>query len=299
MLSLKLITVAMLTSFVLSGALPLACRSNSRDNRNMVLTSTDSNGDLKVLAEGSVSPISTSFLGVFRDAETYAALRAQATNLPELKANFFKSNLVIAAFLGQRNTGGYSIAMVQEPNGKIRIAEKAPAKDAIVNQMITSPFKLVSMATNGTPPVQLSLDERFNQRAQLYRISNGSFTVSGGFAGRTEQYKLAGKLQVMRLAGVVSIGFGIVSEGASREHSLRDFATGVASEDTVAISKLSRGSLVDSPSGDLTVRAKFAEKNRLLIDLTTGPVIVPDGYSGKGMIEAQMVAASANAETRP
>ena len=299
MLTLKLTTVALLTSFVFSGALPLACRSNSRDNNNMVSTSNHSTGDLKVLAEGSVSPINTSFVGVFRDAETYAALRAQATNLPDLKADFFKSNLVIAAFLGERNTGGYSIAMVQEPSGKIRIAEKAPPKDAIVSQMITSPFKLVSMPTNGTPPVQLSLDERFNQRAQLYRLSSGSFTVSGGFAGRTEQYKLVGKLQVMRLAGVVSIGCAIVSEGASREHSLRDFATGVASGDSVAISKLSRGTLVDSPSGDLTVSAKFAEKNRLLIDLTTGPVTVPDGYSGKGMLEAEMVAASANAETRP
>jgi len=57
---------------------------------------------------------------------------------------------------------------------------------------------------------------------------------------------------------------------------------------------LSRGTLIDSPSGDLTVRTKFEEKNRLLIDLTTGPVTVPDGYSGKGMIEAEMVAASAN-----
>lgn len=294
MLSLKLMTVVVLASFVFSGALPLGCRSNSRDNKNMVSTNNDSSGDLKVLAEGSVSPIKTSFVGVFRDAETYAALRAQAVNLPDLKADFFKSNLLIAAFLGERNTGGYSVIITQEPSGKIRIAEKAPPKDAIVAQMMTSPFKLVSMPTSGTPAVQLSLDARFNQRAQLYRINNGSFTVSGGFAGRTEQYQLVGKLQVMRLAGVVSIGFAIVSEGAAREHSLRDFATGLASGDSVAISRLSRGSLVDSPSSDLTIRAKFAEKNRLLIDLTTGPVTVPDGYSGKGMIEAEMLAASAN-----
>src|ERR1043166_5164795 len=223
MFGFKLITVALLTSLAFSGGMPFGCRSN-HDNKNMASPNSDSSGDLKVLAEGSVSPISTSFVGVFRDAETYAALRAQATNLPDLKADFFKSNLLIAAFLGERNTGGYSIAMAQEPNGKIRIAEKAPPKDAIVSQMITSPFKLVSMPTNGTPPVQLSLDERFNQRAQLYRISNGSFTVSGGFAGRTEQYRFVGKLQVMRLAGVISIGFAIVSEGASRERLLRDFA---------------------------------------------------------------------------
>ena len=293
MFGFKLITVALLTSLAFSGGMPFGCRAN-HDNKNMTSTNSDSSGDLKVLAEGSVSPITTSFVGVFRDAESYAALRAQATNLPELRADFFKSNLVIAAFLGERNTGGYSLAISQQPTGQIRIAEKAPRPDAIVAQMITSPFKLVSMATNGTPPVQLSLDERFNQRGQLYRISNGSFTISGGFAGRTEQYKLAGKLQVMRLAGVISIGLAIVSEGATRERSLRDFATGLASSDGVAISRLSRGSLVDAPSGDLQVKGKFAEKNRLLLDLTTGPVTVPDGYSGKGTIEAEMVAASAN-----
>jgi hypothetical protein len=293
MFGFKLITVALLTSLAFSGGMPFGCRSN-HDNKNMTSTNSDSSGDLKVLAEGSVSPITTSFVGVFRDAESYAALRAQATNLPELRADFFKSNLVIAAFLGERNTGGYSLAISQQPTGQIRIAEKAPRPDAIVAQMITSPFKLVSMPANGTPPVQLSLDERFNQRSQLYRVSNGTFTVSGGFAGRTEQYKLAGKLQVMRLAGVISIGLAIVSEGATRERSLRDFATGLASSDGFAISRLSRGSLVDAPSGDLQVKAKFAEKNRLLLDLTTGPVTVPDGYSGKGTIEAEMVAASAN-----
>src|SRR5947209_7717951 len=116
MLSLNLMTVALLASFVFS-AMPLACRSNCHDNKKMVFNEQRFPGDLKVLAEGSVSPINTSFVGVFRDAETYASLRGQAVNLPELKADFFKSNIVIAAFLGERNTGGYSIAMAQQPNG--------------------------------------------------------------------------------------------------------------------------------------------------------------------------------------
>ena len=293
MLTVKFLSFALLTSFVFSGAMPFGCRSG-QDNKNMVSPTNDSSGDLKVLAEGSVSPITTSFVGVFRDADTYAALRAQATDLPELKEDFFKTNIVIAAFLGDRNTGGYSVVITGEPSGQIRVGEKAPRKDAIVAQMITSPFKLVAMKTNDTPPVRLSLDERLAQRAQLYRTSNGSFTVSGGIAGRTEQYKLAGKLQVMRLAGVVSIGFAIVSENASREHTLRDFATGIATGNGIVISKLSRGTLIDAPSGDLRIEARFGEKNRLLINLSTGAVTVPDGYSGKGMIEAEMVAASAN-----
>lgn len=294
MLSLKLMMAALLTSFVFSGGLPLGCRANSHDNKNMATTSNDLPGDLKVIAEGSVSLVKTSFVGVFRDAETYAALRAQATNLPDLKPDFFNSNIVVAAFLGERNTGGYSLVITQEPSGQIRVAEKAPRKDAIVTQMITSPFKLVAITTNGTPPLQLSFDERFRQNGQLYRISNGSFSSSGGFAGRTDSFKVAGKLQVLRLAGLVTIGFAIVSDGAPRERALRDIATGSATTDGVRISKLSHGSLVDTPSGDLSVSAKFAENNRLRIDLTTGAVTMPDGYSGRGTLEAELVAASAN-----
>ncbi len=293
MLTLKFIAFALATSFTFSGGMPAGCQSNSTGNKNMTSPGTDSD-DLKVMAEGSVSPIKTSFVGVFRDAETYGVLRSEATNLPELKADFFKSNLVIAAFLGERNTGGYGISITQQPSGPLRITEKAPRKDAIVNQMVTSPFKLVSMPINGNPSVQLALDDAFTKRAQLYRISSGSFMTSGGFAGRTEQYKIAGKLQVMRLAGVVSMGFAVVSDGAARERSLRDFASGIATSDGVSISRIGHGTLVDSPSGDLRVNAKFAEKNRLLIELTTGAVTVPDGYSGKGTIEAIMVAASAN-----
>src|SRR5206468_1580535 len=124
------------------------------------------------------------------------ALRALAGNLPALNEEFFRSNLIVAAFLGERNTGGYSIAISREPNGQIRIAEKAPRKDMMVTQMITSPFKVISLSISGTPPISLSLGETFQQPAQVYRISSGTFSLSGGLAGRSETYHLAGKLQV-------------------------------------------------------------------------------------------------------
>jgi membrane-bound lytic murein transglycosylase len=57
---------------------------------------------------------------------------------------------------------------------------------------------------------------------------------------------------------------------------------------------MSRGSLVDPPTGDLRVTGRLVETNRLTLDLDTGGAIVPDGYQGKGTIEALMVAAIAN-----
>ena len=105
---------------------------------------------------------------------------------------------------------------------------------------------------------------------------------------------MTGKLQVTRLGNLVTVGFAVVSTGTARERSLRDMATGLMTDNSLAISRMSRGSLVDSPAGDLRVSGRFAETNRLVLDFDTGAVTVPDGYQGKGSIEAEMVAASAN-----
>jgi len=250
--------------------------------------------ELKVIAEGAHSSVSTSFIAVIRDVETYEKLRRAADNLPDVTAETFETNGLIAAFLGTRNTGGYSIDIKQSANGAIRVAEKAPGKDMMVAQMITAPFKMVWVPVSGTGAVSISADRTFQQTSQLYRIDKGSFTISGGFAGRSETYSLAGKLQVTRLGELVTIGFGVVSAGTSRERSLRDVATGVIGENSLTISRMSRGTLVDPPTGVMHASGRFAESNRLILDLDTGRVTVPDGYQGKGTIEAQMVAASAN-----
>ncbi len=295
MFGVKIIAALVLAASLFTGG-SSSCRSRNANSQSKSMTQTDTDpaADLKVIAEGSVSPVKSPFVGVIRDAETYATLRGISPNLPELKQEYFQSNLVIAAFLGERNTGGYSVAISRDPNGQIRINEKAPRKDAIVTQMITSPFKVVSMATNGTAAVQLSLDERFKQNARLYRISEGTFTVSGGFAGRSDSYQLNGKLQVTRLYPLMTIGFAVVSSGTTRERMLRDVATGIFKDGELVVSRMSHGSLVDTPSGDLQVRSRFTEGNKLRLEFDTGRVTVPDGYAGTGTIQAELVAASAN-----
>src|SRR3954447_18151398 len=200
MVGMKIFAALVLTSLMFTGGMSSSCRSHSQTSQNGSAPTADvSTSELKTLAEGSVSPVNTPFVAVIRDGDTYATLRGVATNLPALNSDFFKSNLVIAAFLGERNTGGYSVAISRDANGQIRIAEKAPRKDLYVNQMITSPFKVISLTANGTPPIQISLDEKFKQTSKIYRINKGSFTISGGIAGRSDTYQLNGKIQVLRL----------------------------------------------------------------------------------------------------
>ena len=285
MINIKAIAAALVASLVLAGDAASGCRLHRVNS----IPANQGEDEPKVIAEGSVSPITRPFVAVVRDGVTYAALRGLAPNLPAFSDDFFQSNTVIAAFLGQRNTTGYSAAISREPNGQIRVAEKTPPKNAMVGQMITSPFKLVSVATTGTAAVALSLDERFRQAGQLYRVRTATFETSGGIAGRQETLRLEGKIQIYRIGNLVTAGVAVIATGTSRERALRDCGTGLLTDNEFTISKLSHGSLLDPPSSNLRVHGRLNADADLRLELDSGPPPVPDGYSGKGAIEAEKV----------
>jgi hypothetical protein len=292
---LKAITILALSSFAIGlGSVPACHDQQNKNDKTVVDNQSNSSGELKTLAEGSQSSITDPFVAVIRDDATYAKLRKMEPNLPKLEPDFFRLNVVVAAFLGTRNTGGYCVEISRIENGRIRVAEKAPAKDAMTTQVITSPFKLVSLSPEGSTAVELSVAEIFQQRAQLYRITSGTFGVGGGMAGRTESFRLSGKLQLTRLGDLITIGFALASSGGVRDRSLRGSGTGVIKDGVITIERLSHGSLLDPPSGELQVSGQFLEKNRLTLELVSQPINVPESYSGRGSIEADMVAASAN-----
>src|SRR5207245_2449958 len=102
--------------------------SGFRAKRNIATAPTETKmkedySEPKTLAEGFHSSITHPFVAVVRDTKTYAALVKLDGNLPQLEEEFFKSNIAIAAFLGERNTGGYRVEVTREANGAIRIAE--------------------------------------------------------------------------------------------------------------------------------------------------------------------------------
>ena len=286
MLTIKAFVVVVVASFVFAGGPACGCDFRPANS----IPANQAEDELKVIAEGSISPITKPFVAVVRDGVTYTALRGLASNLPALSDDFFQSNTVIAAFLGQRNTTGYSVAISREPNGQIRVAEKSPPKNAMVGQMITSPFKLVSVSTKGTSAMVLSLDERFRQAAQLYRVRTATFQVSGGIAGQQEILRLEGKIQINRIGNLITAGVAVVANGTSRERALRDCGTGLLADNEFTIDKLSHGSLLDPPSSNLRVHGRLNANADLWLDLDSGPAPVPDGYSGKGTIEADKVA---------
>ena len=256
---------------------------------------------MRVLAEGFHSSITNPFIAVIRDAVTYAELTKLDNALPKLDAEFFKSKAVIAAYLGTRNTGGYSIEIRGEEalsaayptpaKAFIRVVEKAPGKGVMVPQMITSPFKIVSIPAAGVPSIYILVDYVQRPKLQLYRVTSGTFTMNGGFAGTSEQFGPHGEVLVMRAGGLATFYISLAGSGATTERFLTDFATGtVQANGQITINKLSAGSFVAAPNSGLKASGTFtADDRKIRLNFNSLPSMVADGYQGEGTLEAELV----------
>ena len=284
MFALKAITILTISAFLFSSGGASACRTK----QNAAPRDETPSQELKVLAEGFHSSITTPFVAVVRDSETYAALVKLENNLPHLGEDFFRSSAIIAAFVGERKTGGYSVEITLEGKAGIRVREKAPAKGVMVTQMITSPFKVVSVAVTGASPILVAIDDPRNGRIQPYHLTSGTFTMSGGIAGSVEEFGLEGKVSVMRLGGLATFSFLLKNSGETNEHLLLDWVTGIVdSNGAIAIHKLSAMSLIKQPNSGLRADGRFSHHdNSLNLQFTSLPSMIADGYSGTGRIEA-------------
>src|SRR5437660_7700817 len=165
-------------------------------DKTAVNTAQASSDEIKTLAKGRITAFEEPFVAVFRDGETYGKLRDFEPNAPALDADYFDSHIVIAAFLGTRNTGGFGIGIGPDPaatNGgsgrQLLLEEKTPPKDAMLAQVITAPYKIVSLA--GPAPVSLRFGSPWNQLVRPYHVSVTCAEV-GGLADKSEEFQVDG-----------------------------------------------------------------------------------------------------------
>jgi hypothetical protein len=295
MIPLRIIAAATLSSLLLSGG-ATGSVVKQRPERVVNLPAGDNrSGNLKVLAEGFHSAITTPFIAVLRDKDTYGALVKLENGLPTLDEDFFKSRVVIAVFLGQRNTGGYSVEITRDgESGGIRVREKAPAKGVMVPEVITYPFKMVSLEIAGTSPVVIGFNDRLNDPTQSYRLKTGAFTMSGGISGRSENFNLEGTINVIRVGRLATFTFLLKNAGETNEHLLLDCATGiVAGDGAITIHKLSSMTLIQEPNSGLRAEGRFSRhESGLNLQFISLPSMIADGYSGGGNIEALAIASA-------
>jgi hypothetical protein len=293
MLFLRRIALLSISSFMLSGA--VECRAqqptNSKTEKPAPAMEKEQpkRGELKVLAEGFHSAITNPFIAVVRDSDTYAKLTKLDGNLPKLGGEFFETNTVIAAFLGERNTGGYSVAITFEVSGLIHVSEKKPGKGVMVPEMITSPFKIAAIEGSSST-VPLSFDDIWRHRTQAYRVTHGTFTSSGGFAAASKTFELEGQVLAMREGKLATLVFDLSSSGLAEMRSLTDSATTVvANDERVAVGRMGSWSLVPPPNGGLQASGMFSDQGKkLVLQFSSRVSSIFDGYSAQGSIEAEL-----------
>jgi hypothetical protein len=309
---------ALLLLFVANGAFALSCRDRSADNSDSMQSNKQRiletarekrNGERKMSDDfeeikNARFAIADPFVAIVRDADAYAALRALSNDtLPAFDADYFKTHAVIAAFLGQKRTAGYSVKITNEtkatrnsgvsPSVEISIEEVTPPRGAMLAQVITAPAKIVSAHADEKTKLKISLGRTWLSAARPYNITAGDFTASGGLAGRREQMPLAGALRVLREGNLATFIFDLKSANASASNSqartLREAATGVVgAKGDVTLKMIGAGTLVPFPHPMLQARGMFADEaeNKLSLTFSSLPTTFADGYEGAGKIEA-------------
>jgi len=105
---------------------------------------------MTTIDRGVVSDIDGPREVVARTADEWQALwKAHAGPARTVPPVDFAARMVVGVFAGTRNTGGYDVEITAvEVDGAglvVRYAETSPAADALVAQVITSPFHVVSV----------------------------------------------------------------------------------------------------------------------------------------------------------
>jgi protease stability complex PrcB-like protein len=104
---------------------------------------------MATVGEGSSSGIDEPNTVIVRSVPEWGALWKSHAGLQPAPAVDFSTNLVAAVFLGMRPTAGYRVEIVgiRRENDALIVeyVERRPAADAIVSQVLTSPFHIVKL----------------------------------------------------------------------------------------------------------------------------------------------------------
>jgi hypothetical protein len=245
-------------------------------------------GDLQTLAQGQHSSVSNAFIFVARDVETYNALRRVVSSLPEQGEEFFKSNQVVAAFLGERRSGGYGVRFTLTGNGALRVEESTPPKGSMTIQVITYPFAVAAVPVGNQQSLTLEAGNAWQAMTRSYQVREGEFTMSGGITGRSEKFTFAGSVGVMREGELTTFLFNLQSRNGAKPRLLKEVASGVVKGDgRLSIARMGAGSFVDMPADALSATGLFTDnESKLSLTFESVPGIIADGFNGRGTLNA-------------
>ncbi len=138
---------ALLTLFALTAPASIALAAQAGAAQQAV--------PVQSLVRGTMSQMTRPAHVVVRDEFGWKALwRAHAGEDPSPPVDF-STRMVVAVFMGTKPTGGYSIEVTsaRRETGTIVVSytEKTPAAGAMLAQVLTAPFHIVTLPLDATP----------------------------------------------------------------------------------------------------------------------------------------------------
>ena len=290
-------TFKILLLFVISFSL-IGCASAQIKKRNTTEKSKNTNVktnnktannkpmsvETKSLAEGAYSKVEEPFVFVAREQETYAQLQSIVENLPSASEIDFSKSAVVAAFAGTKNSGGYSVS-IKNSAGKVLIEMINPPKDAMVTQVITTPFNVALIPLEENNSVNLELSANWKNAMQTYKIASGTFEYSGGIAGMRKEFGAEGAISILSFGNYATLVFNLAGKGANKNMKLADTASGSVKGGKIELARLGAGSFSENPKPPLKVSGTMTN-GKLSLAFEPFPSRVADGFQARGKVEA-------------
>jgi hypothetical protein len=240
--------------------------------------------DIKVLAEGAYSKVEQPFIFMARSNETYTQLQNFVENLPPVLEIDFSKFVVVAAFAGTKNTGGYSVS-IKNSAGKISIDTVNTPKGAMVTQAITAPFKVTLVPLDENGSINIELSANWKSAMQIYKITSGTFEYSGGFAGMRKEFGVDGTIGVLIFGDNATLVFNLAGKGAEKTRILSEAASGLMKDSKIDLTQIDAGNFSVNPKPLLKVSGTIAN-NKLALVFEPLPSHISDGFQARGKIEA-------------
>ena len=240
--------------------------------------------EIKIIAEGVFGKVEQPFLFVARSAASFKQIQNLVENMPTVGDIDFDKTAVVAAFGGEKRTGGYSVA-IEKSGEKILIRLNEPPPDAITTDALTYPFQLALVSVEDGAPLNLQISDNWTKAAQTYRVSSGEIAYSGGITGKGKSYGVEGTVSVLTINDLATFMFNLTGKGADKSKKLVETVSGTINNGKVDLNRLDVGDFSENPKPPVRISGTLAN-GKLSLNLSPLPTNIADGFMAEGKIEA-------------
>ena len=169
---------------------------------------------MKIIAEGNAAQVTEPFVFIARSGEDLEKLRSLVADLPPEGEVDFTQSAVVAAFAGEKRTGGYAVK-IEQTGAAVSVTEKSPPADAITTDALTYPFQVAVVSAADNAALDVKIPAAWRQTAQSFKISVGTIDYAGGIAGVMKTQPIEGTIGVLTTGDLISLIFDFAGKEAA------------------------------------------------------------------------------------